>query len=563
MKILYYRLLLVLSFLVAASCSSRQMAIKLSDIESYIEEHPDSALTVLESLPNGDLNSKELRARYSLLYAMALDKNYIDTTDVSIIQPAVQYFKNHGSADEKMKAYYYQGIAYFNKEEYDNAIVSFSYAEEQIPDATDMRYVGLVYSRISDLYNRSRNTDDELKYVDLAADIFAKYGIEKYKYSTLLRKGEALMGVRKHNEAKDIFLLLLNNPGVSDNVKVCAKEDYALLLLTGADRNAKESLALFREVLAGSGRLRSTNYWGAYAYSLAACGYKKESDQLFSQLYALQSKDYSVVDAWKAAVCKEDGNYREALSLLENTLSHQDSLVRISISQATMRAQKDHLALKNTQLQIEDKNHQMRLMVVIFVLLFALIVLYLYYRMRNERLSKEREELSALNQEARHMLDIEKANVENVIGQLDEKEAALLSLRKQFASMYKAQYKVLNDLCAAYWSPMKKDKKDVIYDEVKRQVSVIANDEENQDRFISLVNASLDNIVDKLQQELPNHSTQDFRFLTYIIAGFDAKTIANLMDYSVGTVYTKKNRLKTEISGLSSPNREFYLDYID
>ena len=109
----------------------------------------------------------------------------------------------------------------------------------------------------------------------------------------------------------------------------------------------------------------------------------------------------------------------------------------------------------------------------------------------------------------------------------------------------------------------KKDKKDVIYDEVKRQVSVIANDEENQDRFISLVNASLDNIVDKLQQDLPNHSTQDFRFLTYIIAGFDAKTIANLMDYSVGTVYTKKNRLKTEISGLSSPNREFYLDYID
>lgn len=559
----YYRLLLVLSFLVAASCSSRQMAIKLSDIESYIEEHPDSALTVLESLPNGDLNSKELRARYSLLYAMALDKNYIDTTDVSIIQPAVQYFKNHGSADEKMKAYYYQGIAYFNKEEYDNAIVSFSYAEEQIPDATDMRYVGLVYSRISDLYNRSRNTDDELKYVDLAANIFAKYGIEKYKYSTLLRKGEALMGVRRYPEAEKVYLQLLNGFEVPDYVRRLAKEDYALLLITCPERKAEESLSLFRDVLSETGRLRSINYWGAYAYSLAACGYKDEADQLFSKLYTMESKDYSVVDAWKAAVCKEDGNYREALSLLENTLSHQDSLVRISISQATMRAQKDHLALKNTQLQIEDKNHQMRLMVVIFVLLFALIVLYLYYRMRNERLSKEREELSALNQEARHMLDIEKANVENVIGQLDEKEAALLSLRKQFASMYKAQYKVLNDLCAAYWSPMKKDKKDVIYDEVKRQVSVIANDEENQDRFISLVNASLDNIVDKLQQDLPNHSTQDFRFLTYIIAGFDAKTIANLMDYSVGTVYTKKNRLKTEISGLSSPNREFYLDYID
>lgn len=118
LKMRYYRLLLVLSFGVAASYSSRRMAINLSDIKSYIEEHPDSALTVLESLPNGDLNSRELRARYSLLYAMALDKNYIDTTDVSIIQPAVQYFKNHGTTDEKMKAYYYQGIAYLRQDQH-------------------------------------------------------------------------------------------------------------------------------------------------------------------------------------------------------------------------------------------------------------------------------------------------------------------------------------------------------------------------------------------------------------------------------------------------------------
>jgi hypothetical protein len=45
--------------------------------------------------------------------------------------------------------------------------------------------------------------------------------------------------------------------------------------------------------------------------------------------------------------------------------------------------------------------------------------------------------------------------------------------------------------------------------------------------------------------------------------GFDAKTIANLTGYAVGTVYTKKNRLKAEISALDSPNRDFYLEYID
>ena len=49
----------------------------------------------------------------------------------------------------------------------------------------------------------------------------------------------------------------------------------------------------------------------------------------------------------------------------------------------------------------------------------------------------------------------------------------------------------------------------------------------------------------------------------YVIAGFDATTISNLTGYSVGTVYTKKNRLKGEISQLSSPYKGFYLEFVE
>lgn len=48
----------------------------------------------------------------------------------------------------------------------------------------------------------------------------------------------------------------------------------------------------------------------------------------------------------------------------------------------------------------------------------------------------------------------------------------------------------------------------------------------------------------------------------YVIVGFDATTISNLTGYSVGTVYTKKNRLRSEILSLSSEYRDFYLEYM-
>ncbi len=62
---------------------------------------------------------------------------------------------------------------------------------------------------------------------------------------------------------------------------------------------------------------------------------------------------------------------------------------------------------------------------------------------------------------------------------------------------------------------------------------------------------------------LRSHKEQDFRFLAFIIAGFDAATISHLTGYSVGSVYTKKNKLKKEIANLDSPYRDFYLQFFN
>lgn len=38
---------------------------------------------------------------------------------------------------------------------------------------------------------------------------------------------------------------------------------------------------------------------------------------------------------------------------------------------------------------------------------------------------------------------------------------------------------------------------------------------------------------------MPNTTEKDFRFIAFLILGFDTKAIARMMGYNVSTVYTK------------------------
>ena len=72
---------------------------------------------MLEGIGEDDLGSREEKAKYALLMSMALDKNYIDRTDFDVLQPAIDYYEDHGSATDKLRTFYYQGRIYYNRGE--------------------------------------------------------------------------------------------------------------------------------------------------------------------------------------------------------------------------------------------------------------------------------------------------------------------------------------------------------------------------------------------------------------------------------------------------------------
>ena len=143
-----------------------------------------------------------------------------------------------------------------------------------------------------------------------------------------------------------------------------------------------------------------------------------------------------------------------------------------------------------------------------------------------------------------------------------EKEQVLMGLRAKYVQANKRRYAQLNVLCRQYLESSNSSKggKDKIYTEVKKILAIL--DEPNQKELESMLDDNLDGIMTKLRAAIPDATEKDFRFISFLILGFDTKTIARMMGYNVNTVYTKRYNIKEMIARLDDENKALFSELI-
>ena len=551
----YMLLIIVLTTLCVDCCisPSRSVIQKLNSIESRLDAYSEleTSLSELDSLKSYCAKPRSLQARYSLLMAIALDRNYIDTTDIEVILPAVNYYKKRGSLLNKMRSFFYLGRIYSNRNELDKAILCYQKALEDSSLVTDNHCKELINSALSDVFSRNHCYVQEIEYAKAAL----RYSIQcKDSIGTWAITGHlatSLGNLDLWEESEDTYLRFFSMPVIDSSVYIQRKLFYAKSLLRQPVPDPQKCVEIIEEAADYYKGSLSVESICLYAYAQELLGNTKDADALLA-FVSNNGDQKETIDLWTYRIRRHQGKYNEAVTALENSVVYQDTVVLQMLRQSLILAQSDYFRTEAESAKKDVEIKKQRSVLIVFVSLFIILVIFALFYKKKSSLDRKIMDLSALHQSVQQMLEI----------QNDANDAALRSLRRQFVSMFKSHYTTLNDLCSAYWSPIRKDRKEQIYEEVKKILGNISGDEEAQTKFADTLNARLDGILDKLKIDLPDHNEKDFNFLAFVIAGFDAKTIATLMNYSVGSVYTKKNRLKSKIDKISSENTKLYKEYL-
>ena len=160
------------------SCIDNQIDLVLTSAEMSLSDNPKSSLEVLELLDNQTLKTREQKARYALLYSMALEKNYIDIKTDTIIAPAVKYYEYHGSKRERFLCNYYQARIYENAGNNQGALLSAVKAESIDTSKVGAEDKCLLYALKGRIYHDEWRIQESIEAYKLAC----RYALEADKY---------------------------------------------------------------------------------------------------------------------------------------------------------------------------------------------------------------------------------------------------------------------------------------------------------------------------------------------------------------------------------------------
>lgn len=568
-----------------SSCASKEAKRIMDTADAVMWTRPDSALAALESIDSLSLKTRAQRARYSLLYTMALTRTHRDIPDLRIIQPAASYYERHGSNDDRMKMYFYLGTAQYDTGDPESAIASYLRAKEYSFHSDNLVFKGIISSSISDVYLWNNNNSESILYCKESCDYFVQAKDSFRLWNTTGLLANRYSNIRDWAKADSLYSIFFSQPIRDTSI-------YARQLLNLAWNNIfkpgsdpHESIDLFRKATGEFGGTPSLSDYCVYAYASEIIGDYDTANDLIRQLENVDSSS-TILKIWKYRISKHRADYKTALTYLEQSLNDQNSEVLETVGQSVALAQSDYYENKSLLLD-KDRRLQRQVKWMIFLIAVMMVASGLgIYSKRKKIWQRQVEEMSFINDEVSQRLneallsekehlrsidslasanELAEKNIQTLSEKLSsaaEKEQVLMGLRAKYVQANKRRYAQLNVLCRQYLeSPnASRNGKDKIYAEVKKILAIL--DEPNQKELESMLDDNLDGIMTKLRAAIPDTTEKDFRFISFLILGFDTKTISRMMDYNVNTVYTKRYIIKEKISKLDGENKALFSEFI-
>ena len=558
MRPIIHLLVFLIIMLGQCSCASRHTAATLNDVETYIQQRPDSALATIRAIDTTTLTTRSLRAHYALLHAMALDKNWIDTTDVNVVMPAVVYYDRQGSADQKMKSYYYLGRIQENRHDYTAAILSFTIAEDVCAESNDEQFKGLLYMGIANVYREVHSVDKTLEYTEKARESFSASG-DTHRFD--LSTGRLAMAFQEKQDwykADSLYQVCLQKLKQDTAYMRIYLSQYAAMKNVQPDPDPEGAINLLAMISSEYGKPLSMRDYGVYAYASSLRGDDRTSDRILSMM-SRQPENRRVQARYMSyRIAEHNGDYKQALDLLKSIYRQQDTTVYEMLDNSLAQTLQEYYAKQASESQRRLVNHRLIWGFVVLLLLTAAIVAILQVKRKHEQ---DREKSLELEQE--------NASLQEAVTALSDKVAEMnvqqAQLQREYTMHLQSSFREWGQLYKAYYHPGKNDILDIrenVYYEATNAISRLSGDKEGQMLLERRLNELFDDVMVHYRADFPDEAESDYHFVSFVFAGFDASILkAAFQIPSIPATYARKSRLKESIQNSSSLNKEQYLRF--
>ena len=573
-KVIY----LLLILLILASCAgNRKYDDLMQRADSIMNVNDDSAKVAIRMLDGvkSQLSefTKKQRMRYELLRHKAMNKACITFTSDSVMKKVVDYYDNHGSANERMLANYVLGCVYRDMYEAPMALEYYNKATEQADTtAADCDYGTLyrVYSQMGFLFSKQYLPYQLLdafgkavKYAYLAKDTLnaiINYQNRENAYSYLGNK-DSVIAINLH--AATMFKQIGNN--------------YAAAIAFGCNYNyyvEKEdtlnALKTFKAYFS-TGYEGNSEYEDSKAYVLCQKGtYYMFTAQLDSAYNNLQQslrlcKSYSI----KAATTKALAQYYAKVN--------QPAMAMKYALQSSEYNDSDLIEARKTQLQQVQamydygRNQEIARMAELkakrstqmnYMIVFACVVLFLFlsYVYRKQlALKKKRIAASKLVYED-CLLKLKRLQEEKaqLVAEKDKKLAQIITEKENAISKLVSE---IHDIQNRYSLSSMSDvylvlKNSSIYKKIQC-IEAHPLEEMTEEDWTELAN-TVEELIPNFIPMLKNRvSDRDYRICLLIRLGIPTSLMARLLNLSDAAISKSRKTMLKKLCGKVGKPKEF------
>ena len=559
-----HKIVLFILALALASCSpTSSVDRQLTAAESIMEAHPDSALRLLESIRKDDLRSDRQHALYGLLMTQALDKNYVDVTSDSLIQPAVDYYSDSSDKLRLMKSLYYlAGVEYYRKAYAESLIASFR-AYDIACDLNDKFWVGMTARRISDIYEDNYCAKEQMEFARIALDNFRQTGRTPFIHYALYDLANAYHANEDYTTARQMSTELL------DTAKIYGDDvlQRQVLEIIGLGYLALDSLTAagntFREILPlPTARVSDSAYYNGI------CLRMHRTDDLVGDVSKLVTSKELTADISHWLQCQwymAHDSASQTINMMRVINKDTNRSLKESRHQNLAGSLTDYHRYKENIEKINLRNAHVLTFIICIIAVSIIGLLGIYARRRHLRQQMLIDEYLTMGNELRILLAETSSELDKALSQTEdisttpEKERqldqqhSLVLLEKYFSEF--------DILCRNFRREPTADVRKKISESVEALIDSFTCDEKMSE-LEEYANYRYGGIMTKLRHDFPRLKNIDYTIFLLSRLGFSIPTVALLLKKEDDRmfIYNHRKRLKEKFRNFMGANRALYID---